>query len=54
MLNRLIEVTGGITAGVFSLMGGLAIAAIESGEERIMPGDVTDKRDVLAILGEPV
>ncbi len=54
MLKRLIEVTGGITAGVFSLMGMLAIAAIESGEERIMPGDVTDKRNVLALLGEPV
>lgn len=54
MLKRLIEVTGGITAGVFSLMGILAIAAIESGEERIMPVDVADKRNVLALLGEPV
>jgi len=54
MLKRLIEVTGGITAGVFSLMGRLAIAAIESGEERILTRDVADKRNVLALLGEPV
>jgi hypothetical protein len=53
-LKRLIEVTGGITAAVFSLMGGLAIAAIESGEERITLGAVADKRNVLALLGEPV
>lgn len=49
-LKRLIEVTGGNIANVFSLMGILAITAIESGEERIMP----DKRSVLALLGEPV
>lgn len=54
MLKRLVEVTGGITAGVFSLMGMLAIAAIGSGEERIVAGDVADKRHVLALLGEPV
>lgn len=54
MLKRLVEVTGGITAGVFSLMSMLAIAAIESGEERIMAGDVADKRNILALLGEPV
>jgi type II secretory pathway predicted ATPase ExeA len=54
MLKRLVEVTGGITAGVFSLMGMLAIAAIGSGAERIVAGDVADKRHVLALLGEPV
>ena len=54
MLKRLIEVTGGITAGVFSLMGRLAIAAIESGEERIVARDVADRRNDLALLGEPV
>jgi type II secretory pathway predicted ATPase ExeA len=53
-LKRLIEVTGGITAGIFSLMSMLAIAAIESGEERITLGAVADKRNVLALLGEPV
>lgn len=53
-LKRLVEVTGGITAGVFSLMSMLAIAAIQSGEERIVAGDVEDKRGVLALLGEPV
>ncbi|MGA0565351.1 TniB family NTP-binding protein [Ancylobacter sp. VNQ12] len=53
-LKRLIEVTGGITAGIFSLVSALAIAAIESGEERITPGAVADKRSVLALVGEPV
>jgi type II secretory pathway predicted ATPase ExeA len=54
MLKRLLEATGGITSAVFSLMGKLAVAAIESGEERILAGDVADKRNVLALLGEPV
>jgi len=54
MLKRLVEVTGGISAHVFSLMGMLAIAAIESGEERILATDVADTRNVLALLGEPV
>lgn len=54
MLKRLVEVTGGITAGIFSLVTMLAIAAIESGEERILAGDVADKRRVLSLLGEPV
>jgi type II secretory pathway predicted ATPase ExeA len=54
MLKRLVEVTGGISAHVFSLMGMLAIAAIESGEERIVATDVADTRNVLALLGEPV
>jgi len=53
-LRRLIEVTGGITASVFSLVTALAIAAIETGEERITPEVVADKRNVLALLGEPV
>lgn len=35
-------------------MGMLAIAAIESGEERIVATDVADTRNVLALLGEPV
>jgi type II secretory pathway predicted ATPase ExeA len=54
MLKRLVETTGGITAGIFSLMGMLAIAAVESGEERIVSRDVADKRNILALLGEPV
>ena len=54
MLKRLVEVTDGITAGIFSLVTMLAIAAIESGEERILAGDVADKRRVLSLLGEPV
>jgi type II secretory pathway predicted ATPase ExeA len=53
-LKRLIEATGGITAGIFALVSTLAIAAIESGEERITPGSVADRRNVLALLGEPV
>jgi type II secretory pathway predicted ATPase ExeA len=53
-LKRLVEVTGGITASVFSLMSMLAIAAIESGEERILPDLIADKRTILALLGEPV
>ncbi|WP_258045728.1 TniQ family protein [Mesorhizobium sp. NBSH29] len=51
MLKRLVEVTGGISAHVFSLMGMLAIAAIESGEERILATDVADTRNVLASPG---
>lgn len=53
-LKRLVEVTAGITAGIFSLVTMLAIAAIESGEERIVAGDIDDKRRVLSLLGEPV
>jgi type II secretory pathway predicted ATPase ExeA len=37
MLTWILSVTGGITSGIFSMMSQLAIAAIESGEERIMP-----------------
>lgn len=54
MLKRLVEVTGGICAHVFSLMSMLAVAAIESGEERIVATDVADTRNVLTLLGEPV
>jgi hypothetical protein len=54
MLKRLIETTGGVTSAVFSLMTMLAIAAIKNGEERILPSDVADKRNLLALLGEPV
>lgn len=46
--------TGGITAGIFSLMTRLAMAAIKSGEERIASAEVEDKRAVTALLGEPV
>jgi len=53
-LKRIVEATGGITAGIFSLMTMLAIAAIKSGEERIAPGDVADRRNVQSLLGEPV
>lgn len=53
-LKRIVEATGGITAGIFSLMTMLAIAAIESGEERIAPGDIADRRNVQSLLGEPV
>lgn len=53
-LKRLVEVTGGITAPLFSLMAMLAIAAIESGEERITLGAVADKGNMLALLGEAV
>ena len=54
MLTRILSVTGGITSGIFSVMSQLAIAAIESGEERIMPGDVSSTGKLQAVLGEPV
>lgn len=54
MLSRILSVTGGITAGIFSVMSRLAIAAIKSGEERIVPGDVSDADKLQAVLGEPV
>jgi len=54
MLTRIPSVTGGITAGIFPVMSQLAIAAIESGEERIMPGDVSSTGKLQAVLGEPV
>ena len=54
MLTRVLSVTGGITSGIFSIMSQLAIAAIESGEERIVPTDVSDAGSLRAVLGEPV
>ena len=53
-LQRLVEATGGITAGIFALMTRLAVAAIVSGAERIDGAAVEDKRAVTALLGEPV
>ncbi|MCI4680753.1 TniB family NTP-binding protein [Rhodoblastus acidophilus] len=53
-LKRIVEATGGITAGIFSLMTKLAIAALESGEERILGGNVEDPRILSPLLGEPV
>ena len=53
-LTRILSVTGGITSGIFSVMSQLAIAAIESGEERIVPGDVSSAGRLQAVLGEPV
>jgi hypothetical protein len=53
-LKRLVEVTGGITVAIFSLIGMLAIAAIENGEERITLGAVVDKHNMQALLGEAV
>ena len=54
MLARILSVTGGITSGIFSVMSQLAIAAIESGEERIVPGDISSTGKLQAVLGEPV
>ena len=54
MLTRVLSVTGGITSGIFSIMSQLAIAAIESGEERIVPTDVSDAGSLRVVLGEPV
>lgn len=53
-LSRILSVTGGITSGIFSVMSQLAIAAIESGAERIVPGDVSKGGTLQAGLGEPV
>lgn len=53
-LVRIIKVTGGITSGIFSIMSQLAIAAIESGEERIVSRDVLGGDRLQAVLGEPV
>jgi type II secretory pathway predicted ATPase ExeA len=53
-LTRILSVTGGITSGIFSVMSQLAIAAIESGEERIVPSDVSSAGKLQAVLGEPV
>ncbi|WP_299969198.1 hypothetical protein [uncultured Roseobacter sp.] len=53
-LMRILKVTGGITSGIFSIMSQLAIAAIESGEERIMSRDVLSGGRLQAVLGESV
>jgi len=53
-LSRIIGVTGGITSGMFSIMSQLAIAAIESGEERIVSRDILGGDKLKAVLGEPV
>jgi len=53
-LKRILKVTGGITSGIFSIMSQLAIAAIESGEERILSRDVLSGDRLQAVLGEPV
>ncbi len=53
-LTRILSVTGGITSGIFSVMSQLAIAAIESGEERLMPGDFSSTGKLQMVLGEPV
>jgi type II secretory pathway predicted ATPase ExeA len=53
-LKRMVEVTAGITAAIFSLMTRLAIAAIESGEERISTAELEDRGAMTTLLGEPV
>jgi type II secretory pathway predicted ATPase ExeA len=53
-LTRMIKVTGGITSVIFSIMSQLAIAAIESGEERILSRDILGGDRLQAVLGEPV
>lgn len=49
-LSRIISVT----SGIFSIMSQLAIAAIETGEERIVSRDVLVGDKLRAVLGEPV
>ncbi|WP_339755048.1 TniB family NTP-binding protein [uncultured Marinobacter sp.] len=53
-LTRILKVTDGITSGIFSIMSQLAIAAIESGEERILSRDVLSGDSLRVVLGEPV
>jgi hypothetical protein len=53
-LKRILDLTGGITSGIFQLMTNLAIAAIESGEERVASGELEDSRVAGAMLGEAV
>ncbi|MZR15384.1 AAA family ATPase [Maritimibacter sp. DP07] len=53
-LARIVKVTGGITSGIFSIMSQLAIAAIESGEERILSSDILGGDRLQAALGDPV
>jgi hypothetical protein len=52
--QRLVEATGGVTAGIFAVVTRLAVAAIVSGEERIDGAAVEEKRAAMALLGEPV
>ena len=41
-LRRILQITDGITANIFHILGGLAIEAIESGNERITDDAVAD------------
>ena len=50
-LKRILEATGGVTAAIFSLMTRLAVAAVVSGEERIMGCDVEDAKATLSLSG---
>ena len=53
-LKRILEATGGVTAAIFSLMTRLAVAAVVSGEERIMGTDFEDAKATSQLLGEVV
>ncbi|MGL4241259.1 MAG: TniB family NTP-binding protein [Beijerinckiaceae bacterium] len=53
-LRRLVEMTGGVTARVFSVLTELAVEAIRSGAERIEMDPIEDKAQLTALLGEPV
>jgi len=53
-LRRLVEMTGGVTARVFSALSELAVEAIRSGAERIDMGPLEDKAQLTALLGDPV
>jgi hypothetical protein len=50
----MVEVTAGITAAIFSLMTRLAIAAIESDEERISTAELEGGGAMTTLWGEPV
>jgi len=53
-LKRILEATGGVTAAIFSLMTRLAVAAVVSGEERILAADFEDAKATFSLLGEAV
>ena len=53
-LKRILEATSGVTAAIFSLMTRLAVAAVVSGEERILAADFEDAKATFSILGEAV
>ena len=53
-LKSILETTGGVTAAIFSLMTRLAVAAVLSGEERIMASDFEDAKSTSWLLGEAV